>query len=107
LNKEFTIDIDKLDKHVNQKTKIVSFIHVSNSLGIINPVAEITKKVKEINPECLVILDACQSIVHVPINVEKWNIDALVLSGHKVYGPTGVGVLWVKKTLGEKIPHLL
>lgn len=107
LNKEFTIDIDKLDKYIDKKTKIVSFIHVSNSLGIVNPIAEITKKVKEINPECLVILDACQSIVHVPINVKKWNIDALVLSGHKVYGPTGIGVLWVKKTLGEKMPHLL
>ena len=107
LNKEFTIDISKLDKYIDKKTKIVSFVHVSNSLGVINPAAEITKKIKEINPECLVILDACQSIIHVPINVTEWNIDALALSGHKVYGPTGIGVLWIKKKLGEKMPHLL
>ncbi|RHZ37634.1 aminotransferase class V-fold PLP-dependent enzyme [endosymbiont GvMRE of Glomus versiforme] len=107
LNKEFTIDISKLDKYIDKKTKIVSFVHVSNSLGVINPAAEITKKIKEINPECLVILDACQSVIHVPINVAEWNIDALALSGHKVYGPTGIGVLWIKKELGEKLPHLL
>jgi len=71
LNKEFTIDISKLDKYIDKKTKIVSFVHVSNSLGVINPAAEITKKIKEINPECLVILDACQSIIHVPINVTE------------------------------------
>jgi cysteine desulfurase/selenocysteine lyase len=71
LNKEFTIDIDKLDKYINHKTKIVSFVHVSNSLGIINPVAKITQKIKKINPQCLVILDACQSVVHVPISVAE------------------------------------
>jgi len=71
LNKEFTIDISKLDKYIDKKTKIVSFVHVSNSLGVINPAAEITKKIKEINPECLVILDACQSIIHVPINATE------------------------------------
>ncbi|CAG8791958.1 26591_t:CDS:2, partial [Racocetra persica] len=60
LNKEFTIDIDKLNKHINKQTKIVSFVQVSNSLGVINPVMEITKKIKEINPKCLVIIDACQ-----------------------------------------------
>lgn len=107
LSKELTIDIDKLNKRVGKKTKLIGFVHVSNSLGVINSAAKITQKIKKINPECLVILDACQSIIHVPIDVENWNIDALVLSGHKVYGPTGIGVLWIKKELGEKLPHLL
>jgi cysteine desulfurase / selenocysteine lyase len=107
LDKEFAIDTSKLDKHIDKKTKIVSFFHVSNSLGAINSAAKVAKKVKEIAPECLVILDACQSIAHIPINVKKWNIDALVLSGHKAYGPTGIGVLWIRKMLGERIPHLL
>jgi len=71
LNKKFTIDINKLDKHISKKTKIVSFAHVSNSLGVINSVAEITQKIKKINPECLVILDACQSIAHVSIEAKK------------------------------------
>src|SRR2546423_8071049 len=93
LTKNFVIDIDKLENYIDKKTKMVSFSHMSNSLGIINPIAKITKKIKEINPNCLVIIDACQSIAHLPIDVKKWNIDALVFSGHKVYGPTGIGVL--------------
>jgi len=65
------IDIDKLGNYVDKKTKIVSFIHLSNSLGVINPVEEITKKIKKINPNCLVIIDTCQSIAHLPINVKE------------------------------------
>lgn len=107
LNKDFTIDTNNLDKYIDKKTKIVSFVHMSNSLGIINPVAKITKKIKEINPECLVIIDACQSVSHSPIDIKEWNIDALVFSGHKMYGPTGIGILWIKKELGEKLPDLL
>ena len=71
LNEKFTIDIKQLPNYIDRNTKIVSFFHVSNSLGIINPVEEITKKIKEINPNCLVVLDACQSISHLPINVNK------------------------------------
>ena len=102
LNEKFTIDIEQLPNYIDRNTKIVSFFHVSNSLGIINPVEEITKKIKKINPNCLVVLDACQSISHLPINVNKWRVDALVFSGHKVYGPTGIGVLWLKKNGGKK-----
>lgn len=107
LNKEFTIDINALDKHIDKKTKIVSFVHMSNSLGVINPIAKITKKIKKISPDCLVIVDTCQSIAHLPIDVKEWKIDALVFSGHKVYGPTGIGVLWIKKKIGEKLPNLI
>jgi cysteine desulfurase/selenocysteine lyase len=106
LNQDFTIDINNLNKLIDQKTKIVSFSHMSNSLGVINPIAEIVKKIKEINPNCLIIIDACQSIAHLPINVKEWNIDALVFSGHKVYGPTGIGILWIKKELGKMIPDV-
>ncbi|CAG8447666.1 11324_t:CDS:2 [Racocetra fulgida] len=60
LNKKFTIDIDKLVSYIDKKTKIVSFFHMSNSLGVINPVKEIAAKIKEINPNCWVIIDACQ-----------------------------------------------
>ena len=107
LNEKFVIDVNFLDKYIDKKTKIVSFSHMSNSLGTFQAIAKITKIIKEINPDCLVIIDACQSIAHLPINVKKWNIDALVFSGHKVYGPTGIGVLWIKKKLGEKLPNLL
>jgi len=70
LNKEFTIDTNNLDKYIDKKTKIVSFVHMSNSLGVINSVGKITKRIKEINPNCLVIIDACQSIAHLPIDVK-------------------------------------
>jgi cysteine desulfurase/selenocysteine lyase len=107
LSEEFIIDINKLENYIDKKTRIVSFVHMSNSLGVINPVKKIAERIKEINPDCLVIIDACQSIAHLPINVKEWNIDALVFSGHKVYGPTGIGVLWLKKELAKKLPHLL
>jgi cysteine desulfurase / selenocysteine lyase len=60
-----------LNKYIDKKTKVVSFSHMSNSLGIVQPVAKITKVIKKINPNCLVIIDACQSITHLPINVKK------------------------------------
>jgi cysteine desulfurase/selenocysteine lyase len=71
LNEDFVIDTSKLENYIDQKTKIVSFSHLSNSLGIINPVKEITEKIRKINPNCLVIVDACQSIAHLPINVKE------------------------------------
>jgi cysteine desulfurase/selenocysteine lyase len=71
LTKNFVIDIDKLENYINKKVKIVSFSHMSNSLGVVNPVQEITKKIKKINPNCLVIIDACQSAAHLPINVKE------------------------------------
>jgi cysteine desulfurase / selenocysteine lyase len=107
LNENLIIDVSQLPNYIDEKTKIVSFFHVSNSLGTINPVAEITQRIKQINPDCLVILDACQSITYASIDVREWNIDALVFSGHKVYGPTGIGMLWLKKELAEKFPHVL
>lgn len=107
LNENLIIDVSQLPNYIDKKTKIVSFFHVSNSLGTINPVAEITQRIKQINPNCLIILDACQSITYTSTDIHEWNIDALVFSGHKVYGPTGIGVLWLKKGLSEKLPHLL
>jgi len=71
LNEEFVVDINKLENYIDKKTTIVSFSHLSNSLGVINPVAEISQKIKRINPGCLVIVDACQSVAHLPINVKE------------------------------------
>lgn len=107
LTTEFTIDINQINKLVDYRTKIVSFFHVSNSLGTINQVAEIAQKIKKINPNCRIILDACQSIVNIPIEAKKWNLDALIFSAHKAYGPTGLGILWLKKDFGENLPDLL
>ena len=90
---------------LSDKTKFVSIIHVSNALGIINPVDEIIALAHEKN--ALVLLDGAQSSVHLDIDVKKLDCDFYVFSGHKIYGPTGVGVLYGKRELLEKMPPFL
>jgi cysteine desulfurase/selenocysteine lyase len=93
--------LDEFYKMLNTRTKIVSLVHISNSLGTINPVKEIFNKAKEIG--AITILDASQSIQHTKINVNELNCDFLVFSGHKIYGPTGIGVLYGKLDLLKKM----
>ncbi len=90
---------------IDKNTKVVSMVHVSNSLGTINPVKEIFSQAKEVG--AITILDAAQSIAHMPIDVQDLGCDALAFSGHKMYGPTGIGVLYLKKKLGEQLPPFL
>ncbi|CAG8558187.1 330_t:CDS:10 [Ambispora leptoticha] len=80
LTKNFVTDIDKLEKCIDKKTKIVSFSHMSNSLGTINPVAKITQKIKEINPNCLVIIDACQKNDFLLPLTQKFEVGTLPLA---------------------------
>ena len=96
-----------IDKVVTKNTAVVAFFMASNVLGSVNDVARITKLVKEKNPKALVIVDAAQAITSLPITVDKWGIDALVFSGHKMYGPTGTGVVWAKRELLEALPPFL
>lgn len=107
LNNKFEIDKKEVAKMISNNTKVVSFSHVSNSVGSLNNILEITKIIKNKSPECFIIIDACQSIANETINVNKWLIDALVFSAHKVYGPTGIGVLWIKEESEKKLPHIL
>ena len=86
---------------LSERTKIVSLIHVSNTLGTINPVREIIHKAHENN--AVVLLDAAQSIQHMPIDVIGLDCDFLTFSGHKIYGPTGTGVLFGKKALLDEM----
>jgi cysteine desulfurase/selenocysteine lyase len=87
---------------LTNRTKIISIIHVSNALGVINPVEEIISKAHANNT--LVLLDGAQSAVHLDIDVQQLDCDFFVFSGHKIYGPTGVGVLYGKKDLLEAMP---
>ena len=96
------LDMDAFKKLLNAKTKIVSIIHVSNALGVINPVEEIIS-LAHLNGT-LVMLDGAQSVVHLDIDVQKLDCDFMVFSGHKIYGPTGVGVMYGKKALLEAMP---
>ncbi len=96
------LDMDAYSKMLNAKTKFVSIVHVSNALGIINPVEEIIRLAHMNN--ALVLLDGAQSSVHLDIDVQTLDCDFYVFSGHKIYGPTGVGVLYGKRHLLEKMP---
>ena len=99
------LDMAAYRNMLSDKTKFVSIIHVSNALGIINPVEEIIALAHEKN--ALVLLDGAQSSVHLDIDVKKLDCDFYVFSGHKIYGPTGVGVLYGKRELLEKMPPFL
>lgn len=87
--------LDEFDKLLNEKTKFVSVVHVSNSLGTINPIKYIIEKAHKFNIPVLV--DAAQSIQHLKIDVQELDCDFLAFSGHKIYGPTGIGILYGKK----------
>lgn len=87
---------ERLEKIITKKTKIVAFTHVSNVLGIVNPVKAIISKIKEINPRVIVVIDGAQAVPHLPVNVSDLGCDFYAFSSHKMLGPTGVGVLWGK-----------
>lgn len=88
-----------LEKVINKKTKIFSLTHVSNVLGTINDIKKMVRMVKKINPSCVIVVDAAQSVAHIPIDVYELGCDFLTFSAHKLYGPTGVGVAWGKEEL--------
>ena len=93
---------EEFDRLLTNKTKLVSVTHISNTLGTINPVAEIIKKAHAIGAK--VVVDGAQSIQHMAIDVQALDCDFFVFSGHKVFGPTGIGVLYGKEALLEKMP---
>ena len=102
INDDGIIDMAAFESMLTNRTKIVSIIHVSNALGVINPVEEIITKAHANNT--LVLLDGAQSAVHLDIDVQQLDCDFFMFSGHKIYGPTGVGVLYGKKDLLEAMP---
>lgn len=97
-----TLDMPAFYALLNERTKLVSVCHVSNALGTINPIKEIIDAAH--NMGAPVLIDAAQSIHHVPINVQELDCDFMVFSAHKMYGPTGVGVLYGKKSWLNVMP---
>jgi cysteine desulfurase / selenocysteine lyase len=91
--------LDNIETVVTGNTKVFTITHISNVLGNVLPLQEIIKKVKEISPKCLVVVDGCQAIAHTHVQVQELGCDAYVFSGHKLYAPTGIGVLWAKEEL--------
>ncbi len=87
------IDQTHLATLIDQETAIVAFSAVSNVFGTINPVADLVRMIRGINPRALVLIDACQAAGHVNIDLSDWDADFVVFSGHKLFGPTGIGIL--------------
>ncbi|MBS3071301.1 SufS family cysteine desulfurase [Candidatus Pacearchaeota archaeon] len=100
---DFTLDLEDAKNKITDKTAILSFAHVSNVLGTINPVKELIKIARQKNKEIITIVDGAQSVQNIKIDVKKLDCDFLVFSGHKMLGPTGVGILYGKKELLEKM----
>ena len=96
------LDLDEFKKLISEKTKLVSVVHISNSLGTINPVKEIVKIAHSYNIP--VLLDGAQAAPHVKIDVQKLDCDFYVFSGHKMFGPTGIGILYGKTNLMNELP---
>lgn len=99
------LDESNIDSLITSKTKIVAITQQSNVLGTINNLDRIIKKAHEVG--AIVIVDACQSVPHIPVDVTKLGADFLAFSGHKILGPTGVGVLWGRYELLNNLPPFL
>ncbi|AOG60692.1 cysteine desulfurase [Spiroplasma helicoides] len=107
LNDDGSICIEKIQNCVTKNTKVVSFASVSNTVGAANNIKEIVKKIRSINKDVIVIIDAAQSIFHKLTNVKEWDIDFLAFSAHKMFGPFGLGILWGRMSWLEKINPLM
>jgi len=102
INEKGEFIFEEFEKLISEKTKFVSVVHISNSLGTINPVKEIVKKAHEFNIP--VLLDGAQAVQHLKVDVQDLDCDFYVFSGHKVFGPTGIGVLYGKTEYLDKMP---
>lgn len=100
-----TLILDNLDRLLTPRTKLFAFTAASNVLGTINPVRELTDAAHKIG--ALVLLDACQSVPHMPVNVQALDIDFMAFSGHKMLGPTGSGVLWGRREILNAMPPFM
>ena len=98
INEDFSLDLDDLASKLSKKTKVVSIVGESNLSGMLPDIKEITNIVKN-NSEALLIIDGAQLVPHRKVDVQDLGIDFLVFSGHKMLGPTGIGVVWGKKDL--------
>jgi cysteine desulfurase/selenocysteine lyase len=99
---EGLLDLSRLDEFLTKEVKLFAFTHISNSLGTVNPVAELCERVRKLGVTTLV--DAAQSAGHLTVDVQKIGCDFLVFSSHKICGPTGIGVLWGREEILNAMP---
>lgn len=101
INSVGTLDLNALDNIISSRTKFVSCAHISNVIGKINPIEQVIAKAKNIG--AITVIDGAQYVAHFPVNVQSLNCDFYAFSAHKMFGPTGVGVLYGKKALLESM----
>ena len=104
LDEDGRLDLSSLESILSAKTKVVSLVHASNVLGVVNDISNIATLVKKVG--ALFIVDACQSVPHMKVDVKELGCDFMAFSGHKMCGPMGIGVLWGRKELLEVMPPL-
>jgi len=102
MNDDGELELDKLDSLITEKTKMISIVYISNSLGTINPIKEVIKKAHSHNIP--VLIDGAQAAPHLKVDVQELDCDFFVFSGHKMYGPTGIGVLYGKTEFLNMMP---
>jgi cysteine desulfurase/selenocysteine lyase len=105
LTPEGRLDLSDLDRLINKRTRVVSFTQQSNLLGTVNPVAPIVDAARAVG--ALIVLDSCQSVPHMPIDVTSLGVDAVAWSGHKMLGPTGIGCLWATADTLASMPPFI
>lgn len=104
VNKEGFLESSVVASYITPQTKIFSLTYISNVLGVIQPIQELIAQAKSLQPTIITVVDAAQAVAHIPLDVRTLNCDFLAFSGHKMFGPTGVGVLYGKKVLLDALP---
>jgi cysteine desulfurase/selenocysteine lyase len=102
---EGRLDLSDIDRVITERTKVVSFVLVSNILGTVNPAEAIIRRAREVG--ALVVVDASQAAPHLPLDMQALGADLVAFTGHKMCGPTGIGVLWGRRELLEELPPFL
>lgn len=104
LTESLTFDMEAYEKLLSPRTRLVAIPYISNALGVVNPVPEIIQRARQNNPFSFILVDGAQSVAHMPVNVQSLGCDFYAFSGHKVYAPTGTGVLWGREEILEMLP---
>jgi cysteine desulfurase/selenocysteine lyase len=97
------LQTDKIKNLIHTRTKLVALTQVSNTLGVVNPIKEIIKEIRAIDPTIFILIDGAQSVPHMKVDMTDLDCDFFVFSGHKIYAPTGTGVLFVKESILSKL----